>query len=124
MICQFCNSNLFKSSNKQFTIYKCNNCNVIWSDLFSAKYCILSNQTIQISKYTHLYIFSKTIKHNNSLPKFILLVYDNFEYLYSIDTSKYNYHLILNTENKNQNILSNITPSNFDKKLSTILTFL
>jgi hypothetical protein len=58
---------------------------------------------------------------NNSLPKFLLSVYNNYVILYSFNISEYTYEAI--QQFKDKTILSNINPNNFDQKLKIILTY-
>jgi hypothetical protein len=128
--CQFCNNQNLNCiyENELTKSYKCIHCNVIYyfDNYFNTitLYHILSYKYSQPANEKILNSFIKNMSVNNIIPIYIFsvnLILDKCQ-LFEIKKDKHFYYTDVIYEN--YEILYNITPSNFDKKLTTILTFL
>jgi hypothetical protein len=126
-LCPYCNSitNIIYKS-KYGAVYECPNCNVAIENFIELIYHIFSNESVSLAQFPipkdiQISVLSSLSKMNNSLPKFLLSVYNNYVILYSFNISEYTYEAI--QQFKDKTILSNINPNNFDQKLKIILTY-
>lgn len=116
--CEFChNSQLLQYKHFYITILKCPNClSVFYPEATLIPYPKFSVKPANKNDY-------KFLINNNMLPEYFLEIKSKtYYYLYKLYQS--NYSVLLDIICCDKKILSDITPSNFDKKLSTILTFL
>jgi hypothetical protein len=134
--CSFCRK-ICKLCNQSVTVVKCENCNVLYeipksyNNYILSYYILSTNETFDFDKNGFLYGIHNQFIVNGKIPKYCLIKYGLSDFsLYkisafnslvnSLEFSSLRFKLL----SKNSQILSQITPFNFDKKLKTILTFM
>jgi hypothetical protein len=119
-ICKFCNINLTKyKQTTTMTIDKCPNClSVYYPFTIFVPYPVFS---IHYPKFDYD-CYDDLINNNNMLTEYYLEITNKKYYLHKLYLE--DNHIFNDIISTNNIALSKITPSNFQKKLKTILTFL